>query len=154
MRFINRLVEAAITLLFALMLVVGTLQVANRFFFNISLSWSEELQIYTFIWLVFLAIPATYNRYAHLRVDSLVALFPPAMRHGLDFLTELLWLGLGITMSLFTWKIMQVTQFQHSPGLGIPMSWAYAGVLVGNLYLILCVASRLITGKRSTGETS
>jgi len=151
MRTINRLAEALLALLFAAMVVVGTMQVFNRFFVNVSLSWSEEFQKYAFIWLVFLAIPVAYNRYAHLRVDSLVALFPRRAQRALALIVELMWLGLGATLIFYTWKIMQVTRFQQSPGLGISMSWVYAGMLLGGIYLTICVFVRLITGTRPDG---
>ncbi len=153
MRYINGLAEILVTLLFTAMVGVGALQVFNRFFFNVSLSWSEEFQKYTFIWLVFIAIPLAYNRMAHLRVDSLVDLFPAALQRFLDLFSDVLWVLLGIALVLLTWRIMKVTQFQESPGLGISMSWVYCGMLVGGAYLFLSVVARLVSrykhGKQS-----
>lgn len=151
MRYINGLAEFLLTLLFAAMVAVGTLQVFNRFLFNMSLSWSEEFQKYTFIWLVFIAIPVAYNRAAHLRVDSLVALFPLGLQRFLGVIVDILWLLLGMALVAYTWRIMQVTQYQQSPGLGLSMSWVYCGMLVGGAYLILAVLARLFS-RRQSGE--
>lgn len=147
MRYVNQAAEALLTILFSAMLIVGTLQVFNRFFINASLSWSEELQRYAFIWLVFIAIPVAYNRSAHLRVDSIVGLLPKRIQNLLALVVDLLWINLGISLSLLTWRIMQVTKFQQSPGLEISMSWAYCGMLVGGVYLILCVVHRRLFEK-------
>jgi len=152
MRYINRLAEAMLTLLFAAMVGVGALQVFNRFFINVSLSWSEEFQKYTFIWLVFLAIPVAYNRRSHLRVDSLLLLFPVAFQRVLGALVDLLWLVLGAALAILTWRIMQVTQYQESPGLGLSMSWVYCGMLVGGIYLMLCVLARRLSRGGAEGE--
>lgn len=146
MRYINGFAQALLTLLFAAMVTVGALQVFNRFFINVSLSWSEEFQKYAFIWLVFIAIPVAYNRHAHLRVDSLVARFPAGMRRALAFLVDVLWLLLGGALAALTWRIMQVTRFQESAGLGLSMSWVYCGMLIGGIYLILCVLARWFSG--------
>ena len=54
---IDRGVEALVAAIFAAMCVVGLLQVFNRFVLNTSLSWSEEVQIFCHIWIVFLAHP-------------------------------------------------------------------------------------------------
>ncbi|SHH74045.1 TRAP transporter small permease [Pollutimonas bauzanensis] len=153
MRYINGLAQILVTMLFAAMVLVGSLQVFNRFFFNVSLSWSEELQKYTFIWLVFIAIPLAYNRMAHLRVDSLVGLFPAPLQRFLELFSDVLWVLLGIALVLLTWRIMQVTQYQQSPGLGISMSWVYCGMLVGGAYLVLSVVARWMSRIKS-GEPS
>jgi len=145
MRYANRLAEALLTILFAAMIIVGSLQVFNRFFINVSLSWSEEFQKYAFIWLVFIAIPVAYNRYAHLRVDSLVGLFPEGLQRILALIVDILWICLGVALTMLTWRIMQVTRFQESPGLGLSMSWVYCGMLVGGVYLIACVVHRLVS---------
>lgn len=145
MRYANRLAEALLTVLFAAMILVGSLQVFNRFFINVSLSWSEEFQKYAFIWLVFIAIPVAYNRCAHLRVDSLVGLFPERLQRALALVVDILWVCLGVALTMLTWRIMQVTRFQESPGLGLSMSWVYCGMLVGGVYLIACVVHRLVS---------
>ncbi len=153
MRYINGLAEILVSILFAAMIAVGALQVFNRFFFNISISWSEEFQKYAFIWLVFIAIPLAYNKMAHLRVDSLVDMFPPALQRVLGLFSDVLWALLGIALVILTWRIMKVTQFQESPGLGISMSWVYCGMLVGGAYLVLCVVARFMSRHKS-GEPS
>ncbi|WP_158238568.1 TRAP transporter small permease [Pollutimonas subterranea] len=153
MRYVNGLAEIMVTILFAAMVAIGALQVFNRFFFNISLSWSEEFQKYAFIWLVFIAIPLAYNRMAHLRVDSLVGLFPLALQRFLGLFSDVLWLLLGGALVMLTWRIMKVTQFQESPGLGVSMAWVYCGMLVGGAYLVLSVVARLASS-RAAGEPS
>lgn len=145
MRYINKSVEALITVLFAAIVVVGTLQVFNRFVFNASLSWSEEFQKFAFVWLVFLGIPVAYNRAAHLRVDTFFERFPLSMQRAMQWVIDLLWIGLGISLMMYTWRLMQVTKYQLSPGLGISMSIVYSGMVIGGAYLVLCVLARMTT---------
>lgn len=144
MRYINKFVEALITLLFTAIVIAGTLQVFNRFVLNTSLSWSEEFQKFAFIWVVFLAIPIAYNRRAHLRVDTFFERFPASLQRVMLWIIDLLWIGLGVSLMAFTWRLMQVTKYQLSPGLGISMSWVYAGMVVGGAYLVLCVGVNMI----------
>jgi TRAP-type C4-dicarboxylate transport system permease small subunit len=49
---IDRAVELLVAVIFAIMCVIGLLQVFNRFVLNASLSWSEEAQIFGHIWIV------------------------------------------------------------------------------------------------------
>ena len=154
MRYINKFVEALITLLFAAIVIAGTLQVFNRFVLNVSLSWSEEFQKFAFVWLVFLAIPIAYNRSAHLRVDTFFGRFPARMQRVMLWITDLLWIGLGISLMAYTWRLMQVTKYQLSPGLGISMSLVYAGMVIGGAYLVLCVATAMAARLKSEERTS
>lgn len=144
MRYINKFAEAVIALLFTAIVVVGTLQVFNRYVLNVSLSWSEEFQKFAFIWLVFIAIPVAYNRSAHLRVETFFDLMPQRLRFVLRWVFDLLWAGFGVSLVIFTWRLMQVTKYQSSPGLGISMSIVYAGMVVGGVYLVLCVAASMV----------
>jgi TRAP-type C4-dicarboxylate transport system permease small subunit len=144
MRYINKFFEALITLLFVAIVIVGSLQVFNRFALNISLSWSEEFQKFAFVWVVFLAIPVAYNRMAHLRVDSFFERFPAEVQRMMQWVIDLLWMGLGICLMVFTWRLMQVTKYQLSPGLGISMSIVYSGMAIGGAYLVLCVLAKIV----------
>ncbi|CAM4010985.1 TRAP transporter small permease protein [Bordetella tumbae] len=154
MRYINKFVEALITLLFTAIVIVGTLQVFNRFVLNISLSWSEEFQKFAFVWLVFLAIPVAYNRAAHLRVDTFFERFPVSMQRFMQWIIDLLWIGLGVSLVAYTWRLMQVTKYQLSPGLGISMSLVYAGMVIGGAYLVLCVLTKMAVRIKAEGRPS
>ncbi|OZI52880.1 TRAP transporter small permease [Bordetella genomosp. 4] len=154
MRYINKFVEALITLLFTAIVIVGTLQVFNRFVLNISLSWSEEFQKFAFVWLVFLAIPVAYNRAAHLRVDTFFERFPASMQRVMQSIIDLLWIGLGVSLVTYTWRLMQVTKYQLSPGLGISMSLVYAGMVIGGAYLVLCVLTNMAVRIKAEGRPS
>ncbi|OZI44254.1 TRAP transporter small permease [Bordetella genomosp. 4] len=154
MRYINKFVEALITLLFTAIVIVGTLQVFNRFVLNISLSWSEEFQKFAFVWLVFLAIPVAYNRAAHLRVDTFFERFPASMQRVMQWIVDLLWIGLGVSLVTYTWRLMQVTKYQLSPGLGISMSLVYAGMVIGGAYLVLCVLTNMAVRIKAEGRPS
>lgn len=151
MRYINKLAEAIITILFTAIVIVGFLQVFNRFVLNLSLSWAEEFQKFGFIWLVFISIPVAYNRAAHLRVDTFFNLFPDKLKTFMRWVIDFLWIGLSLSLVAHTWRLMQVTKFQTSPGLGVSMSIVYAGLAVGGIYLFLCVLDNMVNRFKSRG---
>lgn len=153
MRYVNKIAEILIVLLFTAIVIAGTLQVFNRYVLNISLSWSEEFQKFAFIWLVFIAIPVAYNRSAHLRVDTFFDLFPTRMQSAMRWFIDGLWVCLGISLVVYTGRLMQVTQYQLSPGLGISMALVYAGMVVGGFYLVLCVVAAMVARLRTGGAS-
>lgn len=143
MRSLDRAVEYVLFLTFLVFTVVGGLQVFNRFVLGLPLSWSEEFQKYGHIWMVMLAIPVAYRRGAHIGMDMLLRAFPAGLQRGIGLVTEVLWLVLAFAIGRYTLVIMDVARNQDSPGLGIPMHWVYAGMVVGSAYLGLVALRRI-----------
>ena len=141
--WIDRGVEYGVAAIFAAMCAVGLLQVFNRFVLNKSLSWSEEFQIYCHVWIVFLAIPIAYRHGAHLSVDSLRNLFPRKLGVVFDTFIELLWIWFAVALTWLSWKVSEVAKLQSSPGLEMPMSYVYYGMVMGGAYLLLVVLRRV-----------
>jgi TRAP-type transport system small permease protein len=140
---LDRGVELLVFVIFLAIVIIGTVQVTNRFLLNASLSWSEEFQRYGQIWIVFLGIPVAYRRGAHIGLDLLPDRLPPAGRRVFSVIVELLWLGLALAIFVGTWRLMGFLQFQRSPGLGLRMDWVYWGIGLGALYTILVALRRL-----------
>jgi TRAP-type C4-dicarboxylate transport system permease small subunit len=141
--WIDRGVEHGVAAIFAAMCAVGLLQVFNRFVLNSSLSWSEEFQIYCHVWIVFLAIAIAYRRGAHLSVESFSGMLPPRARRVFDVVIELLWIWFAVALAYLGWRVSEVAKLQSSPGLEIPMSYPYYGMVVGGAYLLFVVLRRL-----------
>lgn len=149
MRYVHKLAELFVAILFVAIVIVGALQVFNRFVLNASLSWSEEFQKFAFIWLVFITIPIAYRRSEHLRVETFFDMLPTGLRSTLRWLIEFFWFGLGVSLVVFTSQLMRVTKYQLSPGLGLSMSVIYAGVALGGFYLVLCVSANVVARVRA-----
>lgn len=142
---VDRGVEAGVAVIFAAMCLVGLLQVFNRFVLNKSLSWSEEFQIFCHVWIVFLAIPVAYRRGAHLAVDAIKMKFGRRAQKGFDLFIELLWIWFAVSLAWLSWRVAQVAKLQNSPGLDMPMSWVYYGMVAGSVYLLFVVLRRLFS---------
>jgi TRAP-type C4-dicarboxylate transport system permease small subunit len=140
---IDRAIELLVAVIFAAMCIVGLMQVFNRFVLNVSLSWSEEAQVFGHIWLVFLAIPIAYQRGAHLYVDEIRRKFPRKFGMAFDLMVELLWAGFAVSLIYLTWRVALVADMQESPGLEVPMSYPYYGMMFGGVYLLLVAIRRI-----------
>ncbi|UCH61780.1 MAG: TRAP transporter small permease [Fidelibacterota bacterium] len=140
---IDRGMELFIAVIFLLMVLAGGLQVFNRFVLNQSLSWSEELQIYSHIWLIFLTIPVAYNRGSHIGMMILFDKLNPRAQLILSVITDILWLVLATTILLYTDAIMAVAKNQYSAGLGLRMDRIYFGMMISASYLALITVRKL-----------
>lgn len=143
-RGLDRLVEGLIILLFIGMVIAGGAQVFNRFVLNKSLSWSEELQRYAHIWIVYLAIPVAYRRGMHIGMDIFRERLPAMAQRFLRYFTHLLWILLGSSIIVFSRRILQVTARQRSPGMGLPMNYVYLCLVIGAGYLLVIALRKLV----------
>ncbi|WEX10914.1 TRAP transporter small permease [Chelativorans sp. AA-79] len=140
---IDRLVEALVVICFGAIVLVGAAQVFNRYFFNFSLSWSEEFQRYGQIWMIFLAIPVAYRRGMHIGMETLHPILSDTGRRVFLAVVDILWLALAVAMLTGLERLVQVLQMQRSPGLGLPMHWVYGGMILGALYMAFVAVRRL-----------
>jgi TRAP-type C4-dicarboxylate transport system permease small subunit len=143
---LDRGAELLVAAIFALIVCVALLQVFNRFALNSSLSWSEELQIFGHIWIVFLGIPIAYRRGAHLYIETFCDMLPAAPRAAFNLLVELTWAAFAVSLMVLGWMVARVAHMQESPGLELPMSFPYSGMVVGGIYLLIVAARRIAGG--------
>ena len=143
---IDRGVELFAAALFGLIVVVARLQVFHRFALNSSLSWSEELQIFGHIWIVFLGIPIAYRRGAHLYIETFCDMLPRGPRSAFNLLVEWTWAAFAVSLMVLGWMVARIAHLQSSPGLEVPMSYPYAGMVLGGAYLLLVAVRRMVEG--------
>ena len=129
---IDRAIELFVAAIFAAMVLIGSWQVFARFVLNATPSWSEEVQIFGHIWLVFLAIPIADRRGAHITVEAIRRVLSPWLNRALDLLIELLWVGFAVATAYYSYRVSLVTRNSVSPGLEIPMSYPYYGIILGS----------------------
>ena len=140
---LDRIMEAVVALIFAAMVSIGFFQVFSRFVLNQTPSWSEEIQIFGHIWLIFLAIPIAYRRGAHFAVEAIRRQYALGIHKMFDLMVELLWAGFAIATAYYAYRVALVAGRNVSPGLEIPMSYPYYGMIIGSAYLLLVVLRRL-----------
>lgn len=137
-------------LLFSLMILVGTYQIAARYFFNRPSTVSEELLTYSFTWLALLAAAYVFGKREHMRMGFIVDRLGAKKRFFFDLLREVLvFLFSLVVMIVGGIAIIRLTMTQVTASLGIPMGVVYAAVpLSGVLSLIYSILNII----RCTGD--
>ena len=143
---IDRAAEWLVAAVFAIIVGIALLQVFHRFALNSSLSWSEEAQIFGHIWIVFLGIPIAYRRGAHLYIETFCDKLPRRPRAVFNLLVELTWAAFAVSLMVLGYMVARIAHLQSSPGLDVPMSYPYAGMVIGGAYLLLVAARRIAVG--------
>lgn len=135
----------------AAMAVIMGIQVVARYLFGASLSWSEELTRYIFIWAAFLSVSYCTKKCISIKIEQFVAFFPKRGKALLKGINHTLELILFLYLIPFAWKYFMsaVTNGQTSPAMGIPMYYVQAAPLVGFVLAAIRIFQRwLIEWKR------
>lgn len=126
--------EEYLLVLFSLVMVsVITLQVFMRFVLNSSLTWSEELARYCFVWLIYIGISYGVKKQRHIKVDVALALLKDKGKNILTLISNVLFLIFAIFVVIYGYDVAQsLLGFgQKSPSLSIPMGLVYLATPVG-----------------------
>lgn len=128
----NRVEEAIGVLLLAFILIILSYQVILRFIFHNSNSWSEELARYLFVWFVYMTASYAIYRWAHIKIDALIKVWPKAIRKYIAYLGALIFLVYSLTICIFgaRYTMDLFRTWQVSMGMRIPMWTMYASIPV------------------------
>ena len=119
---------------FAVMVVVVSLQVLFRYFLNLSLDWADEVGRLTFVWAAFLGVPHGVKAGAHVGIDYVAKLLPPA---PLAWLFSACCLACAALMAIAAWQsvaIARETWDQLMPVLDFSTGWFYVAIAVSGAH--------------------
>jgi TRAP-type C4-dicarboxylate transport system permease small subunit len=146
----DRMINWVLVVLMAVMVVVIALQVWYRFILNNPLDWSEELGRYVFVWISFLGSAAGVRYQVHLGIDVLEKIVGPVVFRYVVALINLLIQIFLLFVIYWGFTLLTVVRFQTSPSMLIPMTYPYAAVPVGAIFMLinsLRVAYAALKGK-------
>jgi TRAP-type C4-dicarboxylate transport system permease small subunit len=136
-RIMDRGINWVLAVLMAVMVVVIALQVWYRFILNNPLDWSEELGRYVFVWISFLGAAAGVRYQVHLGIDALEKIVGrEAFRYVLVLINIVIQIFL-LFVIYWGFTLLTVVRFQTSPSMLIPMTYPYAAVPVGAIFMLI-----------------
>lgn len=147
LKWLDENLEKTILCIFlSIMVVVMGVQVVARYIFNSSLSWSEELSRYLFIWSAFLSLPYTIKNGIALKIDQLLTLFSQDGKRVINIIGYILMLVFFTFMLFKATEVVQIAinSGQRSPALGLPMYLVQASSVVGFILAIVRVVQFLV----------
>ncbi len=134
LKLLNEKLEMYICItLMSIIAIVLFIQVFMRYVVQASLSWSEELARYLFVWLVYIGISYGAKVMRHIKIDAGLYFFPRAWRRYVVILGDTVFLIFSLVVVYFAWGLVvrQYTIGQLSPAMLIPMWIVYAAPCVG-----------------------
>ncbi|MEN1761597.1 TRAP transporter small permease [Anoxynatronum sibiricum] len=139
-RKLEKMEDIVLMLMFAVMVGVIFMQIIMRYVFNNSLSWSEELGKFLFVWLSWLGISIGHRRREHIRITLLVDRLPLQWNKIAEAVSELILVIIcGITL-FYSIKMMQLQVNIPYAGIKISTAWGYLSVALGCFFMMLRAA--------------
>ncbi|MCL6611681.1 MAG: TRAP transporter small permease [Peptococcaceae bacterium] len=141
----------------ALTVCVVFLQVIMRYVFNSSLSWSEELTRYVFVWQIWLGASLGVREGKHIRVEIIYRYLKGKKKYAVDLAAIIVWFAFCLFLAVNgTYLVLDLMRKNSlSAAMEIPMYAAYASVPVGSgimgLRLLPQIYDRVVALTRGEG---
>ncbi|SFL66696.1 TRAP transporter small permease [Halanaerobium salsuginis] len=142
----NNLEEFLMVMFLILMIFIMGVQVFARYFLNYSLSWSEEISRYLFIWSAFISVSYCTKKCISIKIEHLVAELPVRKKAFAKLVNHTIELIFFVYILYFSvlYVISAVKSGQLSPAFRIPMYYVQAAPLVSFILVIIRIIQRWI----------
>ena len=144
--FYNKIEEYLLvySLVFNVILVFS--QVIMRSIFNLSLSWSEELSRYIFIWQIWLGTSIAIKEDKHINVELIYQIVKSKKaKKIISIVGMLIWLGFSVFL-VQSGTELAISMFKRnaiSSGMRIPLYLIYVSLPISSLAVIFRLIGRL-----------
>ncbi len=142
----ENLEEFLLVVMLAAMTLIMGFQVFSRYALGQSLSWSEEITRYIFIWSGFLSVSYCSKKCLSIKIEQFVAAFPRRGRALFKVVNHTFELIFFLYMIPFSYSYMMsaVESGQLSPACGIPMYYIQAAPFVSFILVTFRILQRWI----------
>ena len=150
----NKFEEMVLVSSLVLNVMIVFMQVIMRYFFNTSITWSEELSRYIFIWQVWLGSSIAFVDNQHIRVDLIFSIFKSEnSQKVLHLINNIIWFSFNVFLVYVGVKLLGSMNARNalSSGMRLPLVYVYAALPVSSFILairILFDSIDLISGKK------
>ena len=133
---VNKVVSYVGISIFVVLIIACVMQVFFRFVLNSSLSWTEELARYCFIWMHMLGASLLIEGSGHATVTAVLDLLKGGVRKAVDVIIELIVFFDGVIMLYAGALLAYSSRANLSTAMGVPMWCINSSVAVGGLLLM------------------
>ncbi len=134
LRWLDKNAEEFILLVFLIVMVlVMGVQVLMRYLLNYSLTWSEELTRYLFVWSSFLSIGYCIKNSSSIKLEQFLGLLPKGVAQGIRLSSKIVMLSFFIFILKNSISLVQSTKVseQVSSAMGFPMYLVQSAAVAG-----------------------
>ncbi len=155
MKIFRRLDLGIACLALAVLIVVTIAGVIMRYYANNPLRWTEEMQLFCFVWVVFPGAAWVARDSGHIAIDAFIGLFPAFLRKFAFALCQLVTIATMSFFAFYAWRHVQqmYTSWRVTNILGIPYCIIYLAVPLSAMVMIGIAIANLLGGQPAVRQT-
>lgn len=145
----QKAIELTVALFLVILSFICFVNVILRYIFSKGLSWSEELALTCFLWIIFLGAVLAAKERLHIKVDLFLRLLPERIRRVVDVMVHVI--VLFTLYMLFVGSMAFVGNAHKSYSQAIPWlrySYVYGAIIPGVIGMFVVFAGDLIRSLR------
>ncbi len=124
---------AMLLLIFGLVL----LQAAQRYLPIDGWPWTGELARFALVWLTFVVAGVLVTSDSHISIEMIDSVPSELARRVVRVISCLVVAAIGVSLCAEAWELAHSQGILKSPALRMPMSWLYAGSLIGFVSVVV-----------------
>lgn len=153
---LNKVIETVCMILLVFMVVLATWQIITRYILNNPSTVSEDLLIYSFVWMSLLGSAYVFGKKDHMTMVFLRQKLEgksDKVKLGLNVMTELVVMVFSALVLVFGGiQISMLAMGQVSPALGISMGYIYLALPLSGIITIIYNILNLADLKKEASE--
>ncbi|MFV0516973.1 MAG: TRAP transporter small permease [Aminipila sp.] len=146
---INKAEDICLVFMFFTMVAVIFLQIIMRYVFNDSLTWSEELGKFIFVWISWLGISIGQRRNEHIKITMLTDKLPIKAQTVVNIIANVILIAILLVTVYYAFLLVQSQQRVPYAGIKISTSWGYLSLVLGCSFMTLRLIGEIITNIKS-----
>ena len=143
LRLVERALEWLIAVLVAALLVIVASTFIDRHFVTLPMAAPDAYARVILVWLTFIGFALAVKGGLNIRVDLIDARLPAKARRALDYVFDLVMLGLTVMLGVNGWRLVVIGQDQERLGTMMSEAWPSGALFVSCILLVLFLVLRI-----------
>ena len=143
LRLVERALEWLIAALVAALLVIVASTFIDRHFVTLPMAAPDAYARVILVWLTFIGFALAVKGGLNIRVDLIDSRLPAKARRILDYVFDLVMLGLTVILGVNGWRLVVIGQDQERLGTMMSEAWPSGALFVSCILLVLFLVLRI-----------
>ncbi len=141
---LSKLLKYITFIMLAVMVLIITAQVFFRYVVGTSLSWSEEMARFMFVWIIMLGAANGVKESYHVVITALTNRLPSGLQKVLNIFNYILILGIGICMIYFGMQMAMKASGHLSAAMRVSTLWQYIPVPISGAAIVIFSIEKIL----------
>lgn len=151
-KIFDSITEKLCAFLMILMCLSSFAQVANRYIFEKSFIWTDEIVLFSMVWVTFFGSALAVSRNTHTRIDFFVSLFSPKVKSYILSFSDILCAVFCVLLAWISLPIFKKNLEIYSSGLHIPYALYYVSIIVGCVFMVIFFILHAVQGVKDANR--